>query len=85
MGSPSGFGRAMHLPVMHREVGHLSLPEEVKDEPRSVRRRIRCKMPLHAVVGRGASPPPKRRKWLSLPGPVEGYQESSYFPRVGVG
>ena len=67
------------------DVGHHSLPEEVNDGPKVVRRRIRGVTPVHEVVGREASPPPKRRKWLSLPGPLRGFQESSYFPRVGVG
>ena len=83
--SPTGLVLPPHFPVMQREVGNHSLPEEVNDEPRVKRRRIRGKTPIHDVFGRGASPPPKRRKWLSLPGPQGGYQESSYFPRVGVG
>ena len=66
-------------------LGHHSRPEEVNDGPKVVRRRLRHKTPGHLVVGRGSSPPPKRRKWLSLPGPSRGYQESSYFPRVGEG
>ena len=69
VGPPSG---SVHPPEMHGDMGHHSLPEEVNDEPRVMRRRIRGKTPLHVVVGRGASPPPKRRKWLSLPGPVGG-------------
>ena len=40
-------------------VGHHSLPEEVNDGPRVVRRRIRGKTPIHQVIGREASPPPK--------------------------
>ena len=38
------------------------------------------------IIGDGeASPPPKRNKWLYLPGPKRGSQEDSHFPRVGVG
>ena len=40
---------------------------------------------LHGSCGEGVSPPPKRRKWLFLPGPEIGSQEDSHFPRVGVG
>ena len=67
------------------KAGHHSLPEEVNDGPKVVRRRIRGKTPVHEVLGKVASPPLKRRKWLFLPGPSRGYQESSHFPRVGVG
>ena len=66
-------------------MGHHSLSEEVNDGPKVVRRRIRGKTPRHEVLGEVASPPPTRRKWLSLPGPSRGYQDNSHFPRVGVG
>ena len=65
--------------------GHHSLPEEVNDKPKVVRRRLRGKTPILNLVGREASPPPKQRKWLILPGPSRGSQENSHFPRVGVG
>ena len=67
------------------QVGHHSRPEEVNDRPMGVRRRLTSKTPMHQVGDREASPPPKRRKWLPLPGPSRGCQESSYFPRIGVG
>ena len=52
--------------------------------PKVVRRRLRVRL-LNHLVGREASPPPKRRKWLILPGPFRGSQEDSLFPRVWVG
>ena len=65
--------------------GHHSPPEEVKDRPKKVRRRLRGKTPIHQVGGSLASRPPKRRKWLFLPGPARGDQEGSCFPRIGLG
>ena len=64
--------------------GHHSLPEEVNDVPRRVRRRLLGEAPVHHV-GREAGGLPKRRKWLFLLGPLIGTKEDSHFPRVGVG
>ena len=88
LGSGDGFARLSHkLSVQGGGVGegHHSPPEEVNDRPIKVRRRLRGKTPIHQVVGREASPPPKRRKWLFLPGPARGDQEGSHFPRIGGG
>ena len=56
--------------------GDLPLPGGVEDVPRVVRRRLTRKTPIHERTGE-ASPPLKRRKWLSLPGPSKGCQKSS--------
>ena len=72
-------------PVQDMGVGYLPLPGGVEDGPRDIRRRLSRKTPHHVLGFREASPPPKRRKWPSLPGPLKGNQESGYFPRVGVG
>ena len=61
------------------------LLEGVNDTPREVRRRLTGKTtPGHMRVEE-ASPPPKRRKWLFLPGPSRGNQENGLFPRIGMG
>ena len=62
------------------DLGHHSRPEEVNDGPRVIRRRIRGKTPRHEVLGEVASPPPKRRKWLSIPGPSGGYPGQQPLP-----
>ena len=72
-------------PLGNLEAGDLPLSGGVEDTPRVIRRSLSRKTPPHELGIREASPPPKRRKWLSLPGPFMGNQESSYFPRVGVG
>ena len=66
-------------------IGYLPLPGGVEDRPRDIRRRLGRKTPVHVLGLREASPPLKRRKWSSLPGPFLGNQESDYLPRVGVG
>ena len=65
--------------------GDHRLLGRVDDAPRLMRRRLTGNTPTHAAQGLEASPPPKRRKWLYLPWPSRGSQESSYFPRVGEG
>ena len=85
LGSGEGLGCFSHSFSPDEDLGHHSPPGEVNDKPRLVRRRLRGKTPVLVVVGRVASPPAKRRKWLSLPGPSREHQESSHFPRVGVG
>ena len=49
----------------------LPLPGGVDDAPRVMRRRITGKTPIHVGITE-ASPPPKRREWLSLLGPSRG-------------
>ena len=78
-------GDAVHSKRSCVVVGDLLLPGGVDDAPRVVRMRLTGKMPPVHMRVREASPPPKRRKRLSLPGPSVGCQENSYFPRVGVG
>ena len=88
LGTCGGFGQLSHILTIQNggaDEGHHSLPEEVNDRPKEVRRRFRGKTPVHQVVGVEVGPPTKRKKRLSLPGPCWGCQESSYFPRVGVG
>ena len=88
LGTGEGLGLLSHTLTVQcsgADEGHHSLPEEVNDRPKEVRRRLRGKTPIHQVDGREASPPPKRRKWPILPGPSRGSQEDGRFPRVGVG
>ena len=85
LGSGECYGQLSHLLTQDGELGHHSRPEEENDRPKVVRWRIRGKTPFHVVWEEWATPTPKRRKWLSLPGPSRGFQDSNHFPRVGVG
>ena len=66
-------------------VEYHSLPGGVNDALVTFRRRLVRKIPTSHVLEREASPVPKRRTWLLLPGPSRGYQVDSHFPRVGIG
>ena len=88
VGTDGGFCKLLHSSFLmgsEMNLGHHALPEEANNKPKVVRRRLRGKSSHVGGVDRETSPPPKRRKSLSLPGHLGGYQESSYFPRVGVG
>ena len=83
--SPGTDSGGITHPVQDVGAGYLPLTGGVEDAPRVIRRRLNRKTPPHVLGIREASPPPMRRKWPSLLGPLMGNQESDYFPRVGVG
>ena len=88
LGDGNAACRAICLYVTRSDFGlpeHLPLPEGVDDARGVVRRRLNRKPPVHHIGGRVTRPPPKRRKWLHLPGPLRSDQEVSHIPRVRVG
>ena len=76
--------RCMQLSVGHCEGIH-PLPGGVDEIPVNLGGMGRSASSHVGSLGEEVSPPPKRRKWLFLPGPAIGSKEDSHFPRVGVG
>ena len=71
------------MTLLKHGVVHGDSGSHVDDQPDVMRRCFEREAPNHDEGWKDVSSPPKRKKWLSLPGPLKSRHDTNDFPRVG--